>query len=369
MTTNFKPVGKVHYYGPASDLNMFNSITQHPEDTHVLWNTTEPIYAHPHVEYDQIQLNMDNWMKFELPPDHPLHRNFYHVSCCHKRTSGGDFNGPQFGVKVPWTDVYGFNMMNQILENFHRYRYTWDWHSKPEYLLSYTIGRPKIHRVKVLLHLIDLGLMPESIVNFCNSSDLWNQFLTDYKLSPRIIEKILPFAPQILHAELGSRRVNGYYFHDKLIPGYDLTLCEVVSETCHTYVVLSEKTFRPLLLGKPFIVLGSAKQNEIMKSLGFVEYDELFNYNYQMENDNDFTKYRDSLIPLCDIDTSPKALMDLKIKLRPKVEYNQSVVIKRLFDDSLIPDAWMIPPLTNVDQWVSECRDKIKNHEYFGQFV
>ena len=375
MTDENTPVGNIHYYVRGSDLSMYENITQNPEDTHVLFGPSEPIYAHPHTDdYYLIQSNMEKWKNLDLPCDHPLNENFYHVSCIHKRTSGVDMNGPQFGRKINWTDYFGFQIFEETLYNLNSGRYTWDWNSQPEYLLSYTAARPKRHRIEVILNLIDLGLMPKSIVNFCNSSSLWNQFLEGYK-NTDFIDKILPYAADILHAPVHLRPNQTYHNPQKLIPGYELTLCEIVSETCHSYVMLSEKTFRPLIFGKPFVVLGGAGQREGMKSLGFEEYHELFDYDHVMENDSDFQKYKDVMQPLCDIDTSPQALMDLKNKLRPKVEYNQSVMIKRLFDDSLLPKKWMVPPQISESvsrgsvEWVNDLRDKIKNNEYFGKFV
>ena len=216
--------------------------------------------------------------------------------------------------------------------------------------------------------------MPKSIVNFCNNSDLWNQFLYGYKGS-HFIEKILPYAADILHAPIHLEPNQSYHRPNELIPGYELTLCELVSETDNSYVMLSEKTFRPLIFGKPFVVLGGAGQREGMQSLGFEEYNELFNYNIEMEFDNDYQKYEEIIKPLCDIDTSPKALMDLKIKLQPKVKHNQSVMIKRLFDDTLLPKKWMCPPWLNTDKdragplWIMDVRNRIKNNDYFGKFV
>lgn len=375
MTDEHTPVGNIYTYYPASDLQMYNNITKHPEDTHVLFNPSEPIYAQPaNIDFSQVELNMQKWHEFKLPPDHPLHKNFYHVSCCHKRTSGGDKNGPQFGIKFPWTDYFGYQILHETLSNLTLERYAWDWNSQPKYLLSYTAARPKRHRMELLVNLIDLGLMPKSIVNFCNNSDLWNQFLRVYKGS-HFIEKILPYAADILHAPIHLEPNQSYHRPNELIPGYELTLCELVSETDNSYVMLSEKTFRPLIFGKPFVVLGGAGQREGMQSLGFEEYNELFNYNIEMEFDNDYQKYEEIIKPLCDIDTSPKALMDLKIKLQPKVKHNQSVMIKRLFDDTLLPKKWMCPPWLNTDKdragplWIMDVRNRIKNNDYFGKFV
>ena len=375
MTEDHIPVGNIHYYFPASDLQMYDNITQNPEDTHVLFNPTEPIYAHPNtITYEPIRLNIQKWQRLDLPSDHPLNENFYHVSCCHKRTSGVDMNGPQFGRKINWTDYFGFQILEETLRNLNLGRYTWDWNSQPDYLLSYTAARPKRHRMEVLVDLIDLELMPKSIVNFCNNSRLWNQFLEGYK-NTDFLDKILPYAADILHAPVHLGPNQTYHNPQKLIPGYELSLCEIVSETCNTYVMLSEKTFRPLIFGKPFVVLGGSKQRESMKSLGFEEYHELFDYDHTMEDDSDFQKYEQIIKPLCDIDTSPQALMDLKMKLRPKVVHNQSVMIKRLFDDSLLPKEWMVPTQIKENgsrgsyKWVNNIRDQIKNYEYFGKFV
>jgi hypothetical protein len=69
-------------------------------------------------------------------------------------------------------------------------------------------------------------------------------------------------------------------------------------------------------------------------------------------------------------------MLDLKIKLREKTIHNQSVLVKRLFDDSTIPDLWMFPD-TDKDRWptsnphhcINSARSLLLNHGYFRQFV
>ena len=372
MTDRHTPVGQVHHYGPGSDFAMYKKIINNPEDTHVLWNPNEPIYAHPeNTAYEKIQMVTDLWRQYEIDENHPLNKNFYHVSLCHERTSGFDFNGPQFGQKIPWTDYYAFNFVNEFLGNINKGFYNWDWYSRPEFLYSYTSGRPKIHRVKLLCTLIDLNLIPKGVVNFCNSSKLWDVFLHTWKkTNDDTFDKILSVLPEIMHPSI-VQRTRGYHRNDALIPGYDLTFCEIVSETDVNLCMLSEKTIRPILLGKPFVVAGGAQQNSFLKSLGYEEYNEIFNYGITFKDDYDFASYSKIIESLCNIDCKQETLLNLKHKLRPKTVHNQSVLIKRLFDDSLIPDSWMIPPGTKASDhtWIEHVRSLVKNDGYFSQFV
>jgi hypothetical protein len=58
------------------------------------------------------------------------------------------------------------------------------------------------------------------------------------------------------------------------------TSIQLVSETCSDYLFWTEKTFLPILLGKPFIVVGSKNINCGLKKFGFSLFDNLFDYTF-----------------------------------------------------------------------------------------
>ena len=54
----------------------------------------------------------------------------------------------------------------------------------------------------------------------------------------------------------------------------------IVPETSYEYMFITEKTFKPILLEKPFLCFGYKNQNTILKKFGFVLYDEIIDYSF-----------------------------------------------------------------------------------------
>ena len=63
------------------------------------------------------------------------------------------------------------------------------------------------------------------------------------------------------------------------------TLLFLVSESCNNLALITEKTFKPILIEQPFICLGGRLQNIILKELGFELYDEIFDYSFDYLDD------------------------------------------------------------------------------------
>lgn len=62
----------------------------------------------------------------------------------------------------------------------------------------------------------------------------------------------------------------------------------LVTETNIHVMFLSEKTWKPILLEQPFIILGSRNQNLELLKYGFKLYDEIFDYSFDSEEDLQF---------------------------------------------------------------------------------
>jgi hypothetical protein len=91
----------------------------------------------------------------------------------------------------------------------------------------------------------------------------------------------------------GSNKVNDvispYVCHQRnyLPEWYNSTHFTVVVETHQDQgsVFLTEKTFKPIMYGHPFILYGQQRSLEMLKNLGFETYDTLFDESYdEIEN-------------------------------------------------------------------------------------
>lgn len=77
-------------------------------------------------------------------------------------------------------------------------------------------------------------------------------------------------------------------FHPQYI--YDLSYFSLVNENLNKtdvdHFYISEKTLYPMLVGHPTLIIGNQWHNEYMADLGFLIYDELFDYSFdQISND------------------------------------------------------------------------------------
>lgn len=123
---------------------------------------------------------------------------------------------------------------------------------------------------------------------------------------------------------------------------YTKTLFEVVNETDAngfdgTQLFYSEKTFKPMINGMPFIIFGQQYANSHLKELGFKLYDELFDYSFDNEPD---VKKRYLLIIAMIQDRikmfnkmSKEEQLEWRFQCEDKLKYNMSKVILEEKDD------------------------------------
>jgi hypothetical protein len=102
-----------------------------------------------------------------------------------------------------------------------------------------------------------------------------------------------------------------------------------------TVQFLSEKTWKPLLLGQPFLNVGSCGYYNYIEKLGFKLYDEIIDYSFD-KIDN--TEQRilgiiDELNKLKDQDYNI-----LYNKIKSKIDYNRELCLSLLKNDTFIPN-------------------------------
>lgn len=151
-----------------------------------------------------------------------------------------------------------FDSFKTINKNIHDFRIT---PSFNKLYVNYT-NNPKPHRCKLIDELCQENLFYDGI----NS---WNKIVNN----------------PIKHYDF-------ICFDEKIIKVDNFTndgitetgaLINLVTESSTDYYVFSEKVWKPVLIEQPFIILGAQYQNQLLKKLGFVLYDEIFDYSF----DND----------------------------------------------------------------------------------
>lgn len=67
---------------------------------------------------------------------------------------------------------------------------------------------------------------------------------------------------------------------------YNNALLDLVLETTDSCTFFTEKTYKPIVLKKLFLIYGCPLNNQNLKHLGFELYDEIIDYSFDFENDN-----------------------------------------------------------------------------------
>lgn len=185
---------------------------------------------------------------------------------------------------------------------------------------------PKPHRAIMLDYLCKYDLLDKGIFS-------WNQLVNSYYQKYEFKywkEKIT-----IIDDAHGTytNHYGNVYTNDLL--NYK-SLINLVGETFDHIPFISEKTYKCLLLGQPFVSYGCVNQNLLLKKLGFQLYDEIF-------DDYSF----DKLLKIEDrIEGIVKCLknivnQDYKViyqKIKTKVDFNKKRAIEIIDKDPFIPE-------------------------------
>lgn len=110
---------------------------------------------------------------------------------------------------------------------------------------------------------------------------------------------------------------------------YHLSAVEIVLES---YVLegifYTEKTWKPILLEKPFITIGPKNYYKKLKKIGFILYDELFDYDFDADSSlkNRIDNITQQIINLCRDNTFYEKLD----KIKDKITYNKNFYVNHI---------------------------------------
>ena len=119
---------------------------------------------------------------------------------------------------------------------------------------------------------------------------------------------------------------------------YYTSFVDVVTESTLEAALLSEKTAVPLYLGKPFLTFGCVNYSErVLKKLGFLLYDELFDYDFDKTTDTKerIKQFVDNVKRISNM--TSRQCNEMYQTLKPKLEYNRQRAIQLAQDSSYIP--------------------------------
>lgn len=134
--------------------------------------------------------------------------------------------------------------------------------------------------------------------------------------------------------------VDDYKIDNTIVEEYSKKLLQpnaliaLVTETYYRTNFITEKTFRPILLEQPFIVLGGKHQNKELTNLGFELYDEIFDYSFDSDDslENRVQGIIDNLNRIKD-----RNYYELYEQLSPKIKRNKNRIVELYFNDTYNP--------------------------------
>jgi hypothetical protein len=149
----------------------------------------------------------------------------------------------------------------------------------------------KAHRCHLVGEMILNNLVDGNMVSFVPSGELYPGVVktasevaeNSLYLHPDIKARILPVLDTPLTIDEYDVTQNG----PQVSNHYEQALLSVIAETTYENgdVFISEKTFRAIAHGHPFIIVGPAESLRVLRSMGFETFDGIINESYDQEYD------------------------------------------------------------------------------------
>lgn len=188
------------------------------------------------------------------------------------------------------------------------------------------VGGRRQHRIELMYLLLKMGIK-NAHVSFPLTCPVENipvwQAAGDLKLKYPDIEHVLERANFPWHFAGETDHPMHSCWLSLFEPNAE-SLCHVVTETVYygRRHHLTEKTFKPICLKMPFVMVSSAGSLAYLRSYGFKTFGSVWDESYDLEIDDHkrLSKIADLLSWLDGLDH--RALQELYIKARPIIEYN-----------------------------------------------
>jgi hypothetical protein len=167
-------------------------------------------------------------------------------------------------------------------------------------------GKAKYHRSKLIDNLVKFNLIGSGVVTY-HLQDYRADYIWEYHDGT-----VLTIDDNY------TNNNSSYEFNEKFIQSF----LHIIAESSPDRIIISEKTATPILSGLPFLVLGAHGFHQYLKDLGFLLYDEIFDYSFDLETDleNRIDKLLKNVLFVVD---NKHRLNELYLLIKDKVEYNR----------------------------------------------
>jgi len=214
------------------------------------------------------------------------------------------------------------------------------WNQEKIFMCLY--GRPNAGRL-ALASVLNEKYPNQSTIHFsCNTSDnSLIQFEFDKLLSYDIhtmefAAKLLKYLPILQSSKDRYTQFNGYDYNDPLTKLYKNIFVDIVGETHvmgRTFFP-TDKTTRPMLLKKPFIIFASRNHLTYLRQMGFQTFHDFWDEDY------DGYETRDRLLKIYqiidDLATRPiDKLVAMYQKMQPILDHNYNLLINQTYSTTV----------------------------------
>ena len=251
----------------------------------------------------------------------------------------------------------------------------------PQYLFSCAQHRIHPHRVSLMLSLIETQLCDHGLCTWAGSTQAWDQFVRftfsevghqTHDTFQTILANMLKIYPE----HWPNRHPGNTLEH------YEDCLFDIVSESTISPIFFTEKTWRPIIWRKPFIVIGPPSANRVLRNMGFDTFEEFWgpepqenlltsDYINDPHSDIRHRAIKSQIETLSNYRDSD--LLKLKNDLMPRCEHNLRKLCEYIFDDNLVPD-FMLSTQINQGQSlnsdvISTVRNFMKSSDHFKRYI
>ena len=143
------------------------------------------------------------------------------------------------------------------------------------------------------------------------------------------------FAPRVmLLSDIPSN--DPYEFPNYYLPPKecDQSFVQLVSESTYKTIFVTEKTINPILCYRPFIVAAAPNFYKVLDQLGYVRYDELFDYSFDDVLDHDLRTEMIAQNIKRVTEMTPNQQLDMFNQLKPKLIHNFNVTMNYVLNEN-----------------------------------
>lgn len=185
------------------------------------------------------------------------------------------------------------------------------------------------HRLMLVCHLIKNNILDRGLVSFSGKANYVDRSMAELINVNTGLKPAAEKLDQMLPLELDIPLEFNNPVHEVIREHHASTFINVVTETMFRpgTIFYSEKTWKPILAGQPFIYVGTQGQLAELKRQGYQTFDYWFNEDYDNEPDIDvrIEMVVEELINLSKIPVN--RLIEMRKEMTPVLQHNQSLFL------------------------------------------